>query len=114
VNGPMMTWPGHDGEGDVAYAIGAAATPADRPGVMEKLLHAVTERAGKRQAGPVRWLWWPGEEGLRQIRAAGLEHEPDLPGFLAEHEAALVLVAAAPTDRFLNRSRKARQRGRRR
>lgn len=97
LNQNVPVWPGHKGDGEVAYALGCAAAPGDRQEAMDTLHDALIASAVRR-AGPVVWLWWPGWEGLRVCEQAGMVVGDAAREFLRAHPAAELVIAMARTD----------------
>jgi hypothetical protein len=94
----LPVWDGRRGDGDIALAISAAASPAKQDEAMRVSHDFVIEQTGDRRAGPVQWVVLPRDEGLAKLAEIGVEPKQGLRDFLAASETSIVVVALAATD----------------
>jgi hypothetical protein len=94
----LDVWPGHRGDGEVAYTIAVAASFDDVAEAKQASHDVVVDMTGGLRAGPVRWVLLARSNALNVLDWLGMRYEPEAADFLIAHEHALVVVAMAKTD----------------
>lgn len=105
----LTIWPGHRGDGDVAYTVAAALTPAEEGTALKATHDQVIRLTGRLRAGPVAWMTWNGSEGLRICTEGGIDVPTEVADYLATSPTSVLVLAMVPTDRKRPRRKPARR-----